>query len=130
MQGTCTEQIVSNYSDRFEEFGTLNGGPPILHHDSSMGDTRRHSCVPFMLYPKVKQKLKKLLNVDGIELCEGSPTPVVSLIHGVPKPKGPGELRICVDLRGPNQCINRERYITPTIDDIITELNEATVFSK
>ena len=33
-------------------------------------------------------------------------------------------------MRLPNKAIERERHITPTIDDIITELNCAQLFSK
>lgn len=40
------------------------------------------------------------------------------------------EIRICVDMRLPNQAVKRERHLTPTIDDIIVELTGAQVFSK
>lgn len=33
-------------------------------------------------------------------------------------------------MRKANQAIKRERHVTPTIDDIILELNGSTVFSK
>ena len=33
-------------------------------------------------------------------------------------------------LRAPNKAIERERHVTPTVDDIIANLNGATVFSK
>ena len=48
----------------------------------------------------------------------------------MPKPKSPNEVRICVDMRIPNTAIQRERHITPTLDDILCDLNGATVFSK
>ena len=35
-----------------------------------------------------------------------------------------------VDMRLPNKAIERERHITPTLDDVISELNGAQVFSK
>lgn len=47
-----------------------------------------------------------------------------------PKPKDPDKVRICVDMSKANTAIERERHITPTVDDIIHELNGATVFSK
>ena len=53
VQGTGTEQIISNYSDHFEGLGNLNDGPSTLHHDSSMGETRDivvyHSCCDLRL---------------------------------------------------------------------------------
>ena len=48
----------------------------------------------------------------------------------VPKPKRPGEVRICVDMREPNRAIKRERHPSPTMDDIVHRLNNARVFSK
>ncbi|XP_064594399.1 uncharacterized protein K02A2.6-like [Liolophura sinensis] len=58
------------------------------------------------------------------------PTPWVSPIHVVEKPKNPSQIRICVDMRAPNEAIQRERHITPTLDDIISELNGSKIFSK
>ena len=39
-------------------------------------------------------------------------------------------MRLCVDMRIPNKAIQRERYPNPTVDDLITEMNGATTFSK
>ena len=48
-----------------------------------------------------------------------------------PKPKSKSkEIRICVDMRLPNLVIKRTRHIIPTIDDMIVDLNGASVFSK
>ena len=48
----------------------------------------------------------------------------------VPKPKRPGEVRICVDMREPNRAIKRERHPSPTMNDFVHRLNKARVFSK
>lgn len=37
---------------------------------------------------------------------------------------------MCVDMRLPNKAIQRTRHITPTVDEIIPDLNEAKIFSK
>lgn len=58
------------------------------------------------------------------------PTPWVSPIVTPPKPKDPDKVRICVDMRQANTAIQRERHLTPTMDDVIHELNGATIFSK
>ena len=47
-----------------------------------------------------------------------------------PKPKSPGQIRVCVDMRQANQAIKRERHMTPTIKEIIGDLHGAKVFSK
>ena len=58
------------------------------------------------------------------------PTPWVSPIVTPPKPKDPDKVRICVDMRQANTAIQRERHLTPTMNDVIHELNGARVFSK
>ena len=37
---------------------------------------------------------------------------------------------MCVDLRNVNAAIKRKRHLTPTIDDMLAQVNGATVFSK
>ena len=45
-------------------------------------------------------------------------------------PKKNGEVRLCIDMRMPNQKIQRERHPTPIVDDLVDTLNGTTVFSK
>ena len=59
---------------------------------------------------------------------ENEPTTWLSPVVIVPKQSG--EVRMCIDMREPNKGIERVRYEIPTVDDIIHELNGATVFSK
>ena len=47
-----------------------------------------------------------------------------------PKPKDPESVRICVDMRIANKAIEHERHPMPTEEEIIHDLNGATVFSK
>jgi hypothetical protein len=65
----------------------------------------------------------------NIEKVDG-PTPWVSPIVIAPKPKNPNEIRLCVDMREPNKAILRSRHITPTLDDMILDLNGSKVFPK
>ena len=65
--------------------------------------------------------------MDAIENVDG-PTPWISPIVVVPKKNG--GVRICVDLREPNKAIRRERHPMPTFDDLVSDLNGSTVFSK
>ena len=46
------------------------------------------------------------------------------------KPNNPDKVRICVDMRQANKVILRERHVTQTLQDIIHDLNGATIFSK
>lgn len=86
-----------------------------------------HRRVPFHVRKKVEDKLKELEELDIIETVDG-PTPWVSPVVIVPKANE--EIRLCVDMREVNKAILRERHLSPTIDDIIVDLNKATIFSK
>lgn len=54
--------------------------------------------------------------------------PCVSPI--VVTPKNPDSVRLCVDMQLPNCAIQRECHITPTVDDLIHDLNGAVCFTK
>ena len=45
-------------------------------------------------------------------------------------PKQDGDIRICVGMRRANEAIERERHPIPTIEEVLHDLNESTVFSK
>ena len=88
-----------------------------------------HRRIPFLVRKLVEKQLKQLEKND-IEHAEG-PTPWVSPIVVVPKPRNPSEIRICVDMRNLNHAIIRERHIIPTVDDVTSsDLNGCKVFSK
>ena len=72
-------------------------------------------------------ELKKLEEQDIIEKVEG-PTPWMSPLVVILKKNG--DVRLCVDMRMPNQAIQRERHPSPTSDDLVDALNGAKVFSK
>lgn len=88
-----------------------------------------HRRIPFHIRKQVEAELDRLKKLDIIEKVDG-PTPWVSPIAVAPKPKNPNEIRLCVDMREPNKAILRSRHITPTLDDMILDLNGSKVFSK
>lgn len=67
---------------------------------------------------------------DIIEEVHNHTAEWVSSIVNVPKPNRPSSIRICIDMREVNKAIERERHITPTLDDIIFDLNGAKWLSK
>ncbi|XP_045170892.2 uncharacterized protein K02A2.6-like [Mercenaria mercenaria] len=92
--------------------------------------TQPHRRIPFHLRKQVEDELQRLEKLDIIEKVYG-PTDWVSPIVVAPKPKSKtNQIRICVDMRLPNQAIKRTRHIIPTIDDMIVDLSGAKVFSK
>ena len=78
---------------------------------------------------KVKRAIGKLEKDDIIErVPETQHTPWTSPVVAVPK-KG-DDVRICVDMRKPNQAIKRTRHLIPTVDDINQKLTGEKMFSK
>ena len=64
--------------------------------------------------------------MDIIEKVQG-PTPWVSPTV-VPKPSG--EIRLCVYVRKANDAIVRERHPIPTVDEVLQDMSQSSVFSK
>ena len=84
--------------------------------------------LPFGLRDKVDKKLDELLKEDIIEEVINGPTEWVSPLVVVSK--SDGDIRICVDMRRANEAIERERHTIPTIEEVLYDLNESTLFSK
>lgn len=83
--------------------------------------------VPIPLEEKVDAKLEELLQKDIIEKVEG-PSEWISPI--VPILKENGDVRICIDMRRANTAIKRENHPLPTMDQLLTKIKDAEVFSK
>uniref|UniRef100_A0A669DPM2 Gypsy retrotransposon integrase-like protein 1 n=1 Tax=Oreochromis niloticus TaxID=8128 RepID=A0A669DPM2_ORENI len=129
-QRSVAAKLVEQHPELFQGIGKLKDFQVKLHINTDVKSTcQPHRRVPFHLRQKVEDELQKLEADDIIEKVTG-PTPWVSPIVTLPEPKNPDEVRICVDMRQANTAIERERHVTPTIDDVIHELNGSTVFSK
>ena len=76
---------------------------------------------------KFSDALQQLENDEIIEKVKG-PTPWISPLVVIPK--SDGTVQLCVDMRTANRAIQREGHPSPTVDDLINELNGAKVFSK
>lgn len=75
---------------------------------------------------RVKEQLEDLLAKDIIEEVD-EPSPWISAL--VPVIKNCGDLRLCVDLRRLNDCIEREHHPLPLFEEILPSLSNANVFS-
>ena len=129
---TITNHVKANYTQTiigvFQGIGKLIETQVKLHIDQSVKPVQQtHRRIPFHVRKQVEAELKSLEEQD-IEQVTG-PTPWVSPIVVAPKPKSPSQIRLCIDMREANRAIQRERHISPTLDDLIHDLNGATVFS-
>ena len=120
--------IKQKYPECFDGIGKLKDFQLKIHIDPNVKPIAQNPRrIPFSLRKKVENKLQELLEKDIIEKVEG-PTPWVSPVCVVPKPTG--EIRLCVDMRRANEAVQRERHPIPTMDEVLHEMNQSTVFSK
>ncbi|XP_055633584.1 uncharacterized protein K02A2.6-like [Toxorhynchites rutilus septentrionalis] len=82
--------------------------------------------IPVAMEDKVNQKIQEMLETDIIEPVTG-PSDWISPMVVVPK--GTNDIRLCINMRYPNQAIQREHYPLPLIDTLLNKLKGATVFS-
>ena len=123
-------EICDKHPQVFTGMGKMTGVKVKFHVDPDVKPVvQPHRRIPFHMRKRVEEEIKRLEELDIIEKVDG-PTPWVSPIVAMPKPKKPEEIRICVDMRLPNQAIKRTRHVMPTLDDILMRLNGAKVFSK
>ena len=127
---SSTHKTCDDFPELFEGMGNMTDVKVKFHVDPDVKPVAQsHRRIPYHMRKRVEDEIKRLEQLDIIEKVDG-PTPWVSPIVAAPKPKKPDEIRICVDMRLPNQAIKRTRHIMPTLDDILMRLNGATVFSK
>jgi hypothetical protein len=127
-EGSDTD-IRKKYADTFVGVGKLKNYQLKLHIKKDVKPVAQGvRRLLFGLRGKVDEKLDDLLAKDIVEEVPNSPTEWVSPLVVVPIPDG--DVRVCIDMRKANEAIARERHPIPTIEDILYDLNGATIFSK
>lgn len=97
-------------------------------------DTMKPPCrnvfmnIPLAIKPLVEMRLKGLVEANIIESVTGTmDTSFCSSMLVVPK--GKDDFRLVIDLRGPNQYIQRTPFAMPTLEQILAKLEGMTWFS-
>lgn len=83
--------------------------------------------VPAPMESKVDAKIDQLLSEGIIERAEGPPEWISPLVV---VPTGKDDVRLCVNMKHPNEAIKREHYPLPTIETFLNKLKGARCFSK
>ncbi|XP_052756041.1 uncharacterized protein K02A2.6-like [Galleria mellonella] len=118
--------IVREYEDVFSGIGCLPGKYTIRLKENSIPVVHAPRKLPFAIKDDVRKKLLEMESQGIIAKVEG-PTDWVNSITIVRK--GNGDLRICLDPKELNECIKREYFRLPTIDEILSQLSGACYFS-
>ena len=96
------DDFLAKYPGLCEGIGCLKNAEVTLHIDKSVPPVAlKYNHTPFHMRDKVAQEIEKLEKEGIIEKVSG-PTEWVSRIVTPPKPKSPGEIRLCVDMRAAN----------------------------
>ena len=121
--------ILTNYPDVFDDsVGKLEGE---LHLYTKQ-DVTPSKAAPREIPLSVKNKFiaeVKDLQEQGIIEKVIEPTDWVSTPTIVNKPSAKNGIRLCIDSRPLNTALKRSEYPIPTVDHLLTEINNAKVFT-
>lgn len=111
------------------EFPKFNVPPVVLHYNKEMPPARNvYTHIPAAYQELTKRKLDEMLSLGIIEVVtDDMDRSFCSSLLVVPK--GRDDIRLVVDLRGPNKCIHRTPFRMPTFEDILMKLHGAKWFS-
>jgi hypothetical protein len=115
--------ITQKYPKCFEGIGKLNNFQlkiPIDEHVTPVVQPIRR--IPYCLREKLEKKLREDEQYDIVEMVDG-PSRWISPVVAIPKKND--EIRLCIDMRGANEAVIRERYCIPTIGEILQDLNQS-----
>ena len=122
------EQLVHKYAELFTGLGKLKDYKVCLHIDDTVQlVAQTYQRISFHVRKDLEAQLKADEDLGVIQPPTG-PTPWGSPVVCVPKKNG--KMRVCVDMRSSNIAIKHERHSTPPINELMNDLNGATVFSK
>ncbi|XP_062538077.1 uncharacterized protein K02A2.6-like [Armigeres subalbatus] len=110
-------------------FPKFNVPPVKINYDKSRPPCRNiFTNIPQAIKPMVEKRLQDLIAADIIEpVTQDMDVSFCSSMLAVPK--GKHDIRLVIDLRGPNKYIQRTPFAMPTLESILPELNGATWFS-
>ena len=124
---TITNDPLVEYAETFTGLGCITD---VTHHiyikQTCKPVVHPPRKIPVTLRTKVKQEIEQIEKLGVVKMIR-EPTDWVNSMATLEKPNG--KLRLCIDPRDLNKAIKREYYHTRTIEEIITRMSNAKVFS-
>lgn len=124
---TPEEKFMKDNAQVFQGLGKLPGKVSIQLKENSKPVVHYRKRFPLSLLEKLKLELKDMVEKDIISPVDG-PTDWVNNLQVVEKPNG--RLRVCIDPRPLNECIKREHFTIPTIEDLVSGMVGHKIFSS
>lgn len=118
--------LIKEYKNVFEGIGNIGKPYHINIEETAKPVVNPVRKVPFALQNKLKQTLDELEKLNIIKKVEGSSDWVNPIV--IVK-KSDDSLRICLDPQDLNKAIKREIFKIPTLDEVMSDLNGAQIFS-
>ena len=121
--------VISDYPQLFTGLGEMHGAPHHIH----LADNATHYSlctprrVPVPLIAKVDATLGKIESQSIIRRID---VPTEWCAGMVVVPKSNGDVRVCGDFTKLNHSIQRERHILPSVEHLLANIGNTTVFSK
>lgn len=129
-----TEKLIHNGNEvasvvSSEPFPKFNVPPVKIFYDTLKPPCRNvYLNIPQAVKPLVEERLQQLISAEIIErVTDDMDTAFCSSLVVVPK--GKEDIRLVIDLRGPNRYIYRSPFSMPTLESIVAELDGAKWFS-
>ena len=123
---TIQKTILEQNPSLFTGLGNLRGKYE-LKPDAQPFALYTTRNVPFPLREKVQKELDRMESLGVISKVEKPSTWCAGMVV---VPKKSGAIRICVDYRALNENVLREVHPLPTVEENLSKLAGATVFSK
>ena len=102
VNAVSTPDFVGKYKACFEGVGKVTDYQVKIHLNKEVNPAAQHPRrVPFSLREQVESKFHEL-----------------------------DDIRLCVDMRRANEAIVRERHPIPTVDEVLQDMTQSSVFSK
>ena len=128
IQTVFESDILTEFKDVFNnEIGTLPGDVHLTIHSQTSPVAIPSCIVPVSIRKNVDKKLRQM-ELQGVITKVQQPTEWVSRMAA--NVKKDGDLRICIDPLHLNKALKHELHPLPVIDDVLTEISGASVFSK